>query len=130
MEKENGFEARTVSGSAAPAFTTVPVSASEPAWMPATILAPAEATPTPNVTLIRTPVRLGDDTVLELERAVRDTCRTSVTVTELVATVPGRLTIRFIAPNESVLAEAEREIAQMPQLKSFVVDFDAKVVNR
>jgi hypothetical protein len=73
---------------------------------------------------------LAADTLFELERTVRDACRTSVTVTELVSAGPRRVTVRYTAPSVAAAEEAVIAITRLPQLKPYAVEYDGKVVGK
>jgi hypothetical protein len=104
------------------AVSVTPADAVDPGWMPAKGV----------LTQVVTPAVAGvpTETLLELERAVREACRTSVTVTELASPGPGKLTVKYTAPTVSAAEEAVITVTRMAQLKPYVVEFDGRVVGK
>ncbi len=124
---------------------TAPMEQVDPGWMSAMTHHPAETKPivvqTSDASLptssstVKNPVvhgtaTLSEGALLDLERIVREACRSQATVLEIVPATQGRLTVRLIAPSEAMAAEAVKVVSQLPQLKPFTVDFEGKVFGK
>jgi hypothetical protein len=122
----------------------IPLPQGDPGWLPAKNFIPVDSTPltvstqtpisTPTgslaspITIKPAAAAMSDNSLIELERTVREACRTTATVLEIVQTKPGKLTVKFVAESEMMAGEAVKMISQMSQLKPYAVEFEGKVL--